>query len=85
MTDVLTLKIMDIAAKERVYEGLSPVTVNEGDDIGVGEKGNDHSNRVVTVFGVKVVDGFHWWYATEKKAREPDDPCDEEFMEDIST
>ncbi len=86
MTDALTFKIMDVAAKEKVYEGLSPVIVREGDDIGIGDKGNDY-NRVVTVFGVKLLEVslYYWWAATEKKIEEPDDPCDGDYMKDIST
>jgi len=83
MSDFET-EIMDRAAEEKIYEGLSALAVYKGDEIASTEKGNDYGLTVV-VFLVRIVDGFYWWYAIEKESEEPDEPCDEEFMKEIST
>ena len=83
MSDFET-EIMDRAAEEKIYEGLSSWAVCKGDEIAPTEQGNDYGLTVV-VFLVKVVDGFYWWYALEKESEEPDEPCDEDYMKEIST
>ncbi len=78
-------KIVETAAGEPIYEGISQAHVQQGDTIAAEEKGNSFGITVV-VFLVKIVDGNFWWYATEKEAdEEPADPCDSAFMEDISS
>ena len=80
----LTLEIVDMGAKEKVYEGISQTKVEKGDVIVAGEHGNK-SDKTVIVFVIKRFSNFYWWYGTEHIEDEPDDPCDSDFMEEISS
>ncbi len=92
--------VLDRAKTNRIYEGLLEATdydpiqigdeiIEEGtvnfDDGTVIQKGG----KILIVFAIRMIYHgdlrFAHWYATEKPKEPPEDPCDEDFMEEIST
>ena len=79
-----TMKVLE-KSRQGIYvqQGVSAEPVEIGDIMSVWEKKRGETRRF-KVFHVDMVDNFYWWYG-ELYTEEAEDPCDDDFMEEISS